>query len=388
VICGVSAMSLAGDASGISAPRPVRVEAPQAAEPLPDCSKDDSEGGLGIIGRNPDKECRLPTGVTVSDETGRGYTMAVRVLSKRPESTVGLAFAVKTSEPRSHYVFSIRHDGTYQLFRRVGEAVTVLIDWTRSPAVKTDPSLEQQLTVLTTDGMVRCFVNGQYVGGAAAAPSLSGGLSYYTGGVIHAKFGHFLIEDHPRPPAGTPTPGRIVVSDDMVTRRNFQVGGGGVCRASYDEEGYLVENVASIGLCDLPLVSLGTIGRQIRIEADVKLRRGPFNQSFGVFFGRPLRDPGLMYAALIDGQGTFQIVRRQGGWQRLTPLLVHDPIRKGSGVWNRVAIEVRDQTIRGYVNGEPVGQAEATAIVEGGIGFYLNTPGMAAVFRNLTITEL
>jgi hypothetical protein len=197
-----------------------------------------------------------------------------------------------------------------------------------------------------------------------------------------------VIEDGPRVPADTPTPGKVVVSDDMVSRQSFQVGGGGVCRASYDSEGYLIENVAAAGLCDLPLVSLGTFGHQIRIEVDARLRRGPFNQSFGIFFGRSMSNPNPMYAGLIDGQGTFQIARRQGQWQRLTRLLVHDSVRKGRDVWNRVGIEIRDQTIRGYVNGELAGEADGAAPVEGGIGLYVNEPGMAVVFRNLTITEL
>jgi hypothetical protein len=295
---------------------------------------------------------------------------------------------VSRSESKTDYIFSVRGNGTYQLIYRAGDQVSVLIDWTKSPAVKTDPGAEQQLRVLTTEGLIRCFVNGRYVGGHRATGSVAGGISLYAGGVVHARFDRFVIEERPQTPPGTPTPGKVIVSDDMVSRRSFQVGGGGICRASYDGEGYVVENVAARGLCDLPLISLGAFGSQVRIEGEVKLRSGSFNRSFGIFYGRPLGDLNPMYAGLIDGQGTFQIARRQGQWQRLTRLLIHDSVRKGRDVWNRLAIEVRDQTMRGYVNGELVGEAEGSGLIEGGIGLYVDEPGMAVVYRNLTVTEL
>jgi hypothetical protein len=205
---------------------------------------------------------------------------------------------------------------------------------------------------------------------------------------VRAEFYELAVIPDPTTPPGTPTAGRIVVDDDLMSSRTLQVGGGSVCRTAYGTDGYVVRNVAARGICDLPLVSLGIFGSQIRVEVDVALSAGPLDHGVGVFVGRPFGAANPMYLGAIDGQGTFQFARRDGAWQRLTPVRLHDAVRRGRGVWNRLAIEIRGQTLRGFVNGRLTGRADASAAVAGLIGFYLDAPGMVAVFRNLTITEL
>ena len=63
-------------------------------------------------------------------------------------------------------------------------------------------------------------------------------------------------------------------------------------------------------------------------------------------------------------------------------------IRTGQGAWNRLRIVVHDQTLRGYVNDVLIHRLDVAHVVEGEMGFYVNAPGMAVVFRNLTVTAL
>jgi hypothetical protein len=150
----------------------------------------------------------------------------------------------------------------------------------------------------------------------------------------------------------------------------------------------VVENVAARGFCDLPLLSAGSFAGPIRVKVSLMLRRGAFDQSFGVFFGRADASQTPMYLAAIDGQGTFQFSRRDATWQRLSRLRIHPSIRRGAGAWNRLTIDVRGQTMVGMVNDQRTERSDALAPIAGRIGLFVNAPGMIVVYRDLEVTEL
>jgi hypothetical protein len=266
---------------------------------------------------------------------------------------------------------------------------TTLIDWSRHSAIRTGLHADNALRVITQGAIIRLFVNDAYVGGHRSPAGAIGGIGYVVDeGGIRAQFPTLVARTVGPLEATVPTPGRVLFEDDLVSRQTMQVGGSSVCRAGYDNEGYVVEAVSPMrGFCDLPLIKVGTLPSHVRVEVLVKLRSGPLDRSFGVFFGRDGPINRAMYLAAIDGQGTFQLAHRVQTWQRLTRLLIHEPIRKGLGVWNKLTLEVRGQTMRGYVNGELTGTATAPSLVRGQAGFYLDLTGMVAVFRDLRVTE-
>ncbi|MEZ5316361.1 MAG: hypothetical protein R2752_03065 [Vicinamibacterales bacterium] len=344
-----------------------------------------------LVNRDASGACEYFTGITMTDNPasdGRSYTIVLRTEFGRTPDEFGFTFG--EGEPdaageRTGFRLALDRDGQYALMRFRGSRRTMLIDWSRSDAIRLQA--ENELRVITTRGVIRCFVNGRYVGGYGADVR-AGRLGYYLKGAGRLEVPELNVSDGPTLPAGVPWPGRVAVADDLVSARRLQVGGGFVCQTAYDDQGYVVRDVAPRGLCDLPLLTLGTFGSQLRIEVEVLLRAGALNHSFGVFLGRPANGRDPTYVGAIDGQGTFQFARRQGSWQRLTRLLIHPEVRRGLGVWNRLAIDVHGRTLRGVVNGVEVGRADAGADVEGLIGFYVDEPGMAVVFRNLRVLEL
>jgi hypothetical protein len=289
----------------------------------------------------------------------------------------------------SYYSFVITGDGRYRLRFWDGLRDTTLIDWSRHSAIRTGLHADNALRVITQGAIIRLFVNDAYVGGHRSPAGAIGGIGYVVDeGGIRAQFPTLVARTVGPLEATVPTPGRVLFEDDLVSRQTMQVGGSSVCRAGYDNEGYVVEAVSPMrGFCDLPLIKVGTLPSHVRVEVLVKLRSGPLDRSFGVFFGRDGPINRAMYLAAIDGQGTFQLAHRVQTWQRLTRLLIHEPIRKGLGVWNKLTLEVRGQTMRGYVNGELTGTATAPSLVRGQAGFYLDLTGMVAVFRDLRVTE-
>jgi hypothetical protein len=365
--------------------------APMGAQDRGPCIEE--KNGSVIESRDLGSTCEFFTGITMTDNPeskGRVYTVGFR--SSRGGALGEYGFTFGEGEPdstgvRSGFSLAIDRQGQYALIHFRGTRRTMLVDWSRSDAIRTGEGAENDMQVVTSEGVIRCVINGRYVGGYASDVR-AGRLSYYVRGAGRLEVTKLSVADNPQFSGRVPLPGRVAIADDLVTSRRLQVGGGVVCRTSYGDQGYVVENVAARGLCDLPLVSVGTFGSQVRIEVELQLRAGVLDHSFGVLLGRPsdARDP--TYVGAIDGQGTFQFARRQGAWQRLTRLFIHDAVRKGAGAWNRLAIEVRGRTLRGYVNGVEVGRADAAADVAGIIGFYVDEPGMVVVFRNLRVVEL
>jgi len=355
----------------------------------PTCANVGTDKQTVLDSRDPTRECILSVGVSYSDPTsdGKAIIFTIRTISGAPEGRVGFVFGDSSDAggDHGHYTFAIDQQGDYGLTYRVGSQVTDLVAWSRSSLVKTGANAVNELSVVTSDNVIRCFINGEYAGGAATATH-GGELRYYTAGVTRAQFEEVRMLDHPQPASPLPVPGHVLLSDDLVTQRTFQSGGSSICRAGYDAEGYVVQDVAARGLCDLPLVAAGTFTDQVRFEVDMKLRAGPLNHSYGLFFAR---QPGAapMFIGTIDGEGIFQFAQRDGTWQRLNRQIVQSQIRTGLGAWNHLIVSLHGLTMRGFVNGGEMARIDATRALAGGIGFYLDEPGMVAVFRNLTVTQ-
>lgn len=322
------------------------------------------------------------------------FTIVAKVLAGPNNFGYGLIFSrtadvEASSAAATYFQFVVTANGYYRLRFWDGSRDITVIDWTRHAAVKTGYSVENVLRAVTDGVVIRLFVNNQYVGGHVAKSGLIGGVGY-----LVEEFGmraQFSSLSASRPSSSIkdgPTPGRVRLTDDLVTGRKFQEGGALVCRAAYDPEGYLVENVSPLsGMCDLPLAAAGSFGSNVTVSVWAKLRQGPMDHSYGLYVGRENALSKPLILGAIDGQGTFQITQRTTGWQRLTRLLVHDEIRQGLDVWNRITLEIRGQTIRGYVNGTPTGHANVESMIAGMIGVYVDYPKMVAVFRDLSVVE-
>jgi hypothetical protein len=182
-------------------------------------------------------------------------------------------------------------------------------------------------------------------------------------------------------------PGTVLFFDDMLSEKVFAPRINAHCRASHDSEGYVVQNVDASGACELPILRGGRFDERVKIDIWVKLRSGASNRGYGLLFAQQPADSAQPFAFIVDTLGSFQLSQYTDGWHNF----VWNPdsnIRRGYNVWNRLTVEIRGQSIELFVNGQPVGSAPGHEGLKGPVGCYLGAPGMVAVFRNITVSQL
>ncbi len=181
--------------------------------------------------------------------------------------------------------------------------------------------------------------------------------------------------------------GKVLFEDDFRSRRNWEEGTSGACKAAYSEGGLSVENVAPRGTCEFNLLKVGYLHDRVQIEVSVRLRKGDQAGAVGLKFGRPAKGE-RFYTFAVSANGAYRLAKRNGGW--IYPIdWTSDPIvKQGYGATNRLAVEIRGRTIECYVNGKYVGSYEDTSEVRGNVGLYLDMKGMEAVFSDLRVAEL
>ncbi|MFQ5926615.1 MAG: serine/threonine protein kinase [Terriglobia bacterium] len=187
-----------------------------------------------------------------------------------------------------------------------------------------------------------------------------------------------------------PTLGRLLYEDSFDSTRKHREKTGRYCKTRYGDGGFIVRNVTTKSTCHWNL--WGTVGflpSAVRIELSVRLLKGAKNQQFGLKFGNLSKESKFYYIFGTSGDGSYSLWRRENQkWHYPTGWLKNPVVRSGYGVTNRLAVEVRDNTIRYYVNGKYLGRWRAGADVRGYIGFFINTPGMEVTFDNLRVREL
>jgi hypothetical protein len=184
---------------------------------------------------------------------------------------------------------------------------------------------------------------------------------------------------------------RVLFEDDLRAPRNWPAAHGSICRSSYADGGFVVENIAAstFTTCLLEPVHPEAFGASVRIEVSARLRKGSREDAFGLMFGSRGSGARRTFATLgLTGNGTYRVATWSGKWNYPVPPTATRTIKTDYGALNTLAVEVRDRSIVAYVNGRPVATAELAAEPAGTLGLYVDQRGMEVVFSQLRVVEL
>ncbi|HEY7653840.1 MAG TPA: hypothetical protein VIG07_13550 [Methylomirabilota bacterium] len=185
--------------------------------------------------------------------------------------------------------------------------------------------------------------------------------------------------------------GRVIFEDDLRAPRHWPAAQGAICRSSYADGGYVVENIATSPTtpCLLGPVRPESFPAGVRIEVSARLRKGSREGAFGLMFaGRGAVDNRTFATFGLTGNGTYRVASWSGKWSYPVPPTATRSVKTEYGALNTLAVELRDKSIVAYVNGRPVATAELAAEAAGTLGFYVDQRGMEVVFTNLRVSEL
>ena len=184
---------------------------------------------------------------------------------------------------------------------------------------------------------------------------------------------------------------RVIFEDDLRAPRHWPAAQGSICKSSYSDGGYVVENIgtSSTTPCLLGPVRPEAFPAGVRIEVSARLRKGSREGAFGLMFaGRGPVDNRTFATFGLTGNGTYRVASWSGKWSYPVPPTATRSVKTEYGALNTLAVELRDKSIVAYVNGRPVATAELAAEAAGTLGFYVDQRGMEVVFSNLRVSEL
>jgi hypothetical protein len=182
---------------------------------------------------------------------------------------------------------------------------------------------------------------------------------------------------------------RVIFQDDLRAPRNWPAAVGQICRTSYADDGYLVENIAASAPCLLGPVRPESFPAGVRIEVSARLRKGTREGAFGLMFaGRGGPDNRTFATLGLTANGTYRVATWEGKWSYPVPPTASRSVRSEYGALNTLAVEVRGRSIVAYVNGRPVATAELAAEGSGTLGFYVDQRGMEVAFSRLRVVDL
>ena len=182
---------------------------------------------------------------------------------------------------------------------------------------------------------------------------------------------------------------RILFEDELRVPRNWPAAHGSICKSSYGDGGYVVENIGSAAPCLLGPVRPEAFPASVRIELDARQRKGTREGAFGLMFGGRGAADGRTFATLgLTANGTYRVASWTGKWSYPVPPTASRSVKSDYGAVNHLAVEVRDKSIVAYVNGRPVATAELPGDGAGTVGLYVDQRGMEVVFSNLRVVEL
>jgi hypothetical protein len=184
---------------------------------------------------------------------------------------------------------------------------------------------------------------------------------------------------------------RVILEDDLRAPRNWPAAQGSICKSSYSDGGYVIENIATSSTtpCLLGPVRPESFPAGVRIEVSARLRKGSREGAFGLMFaGRGAVDNRTFATFGLTGNGTYRVASWSGKWSYPVPPTATRSVKTEYGALNALAVELRDKSIVAYVNGRPVATAELAAEAAGTLGFYVDQRGMEVVFSHLRVSEL
>jgi hypothetical protein len=182
---------------------------------------------------------------------------------------------------------------------------------------------------------------------------------------------------------------RVIFEDDLRAPRNWPAAQGSICKSSYADGGYVIENIAAAAPCLLGPVRPESFPAGVRIEVSARLRKGTREGAFGLMFASRGGPDNRTFATLgLTANGTYRVASWSGKWSYPVPPTATRSIKTEYGALNTLAVELRDRSIVAYVNGRPVATAELAAEASGTLGFYVDQRGMEVVFSNLRVSEL
>ena len=182
---------------------------------------------------------------------------------------------------------------------------------------------------------------------------------------------------------------RVLFEDELRVARNWPAARGTICRASYDDGGFAVENIAPAAPCVLRPVRPEVFPARVRIEVTARLRKGTREGAYGlVFAGRGGPERHTFATLALTANGTYRVAAWNGTWSYPVPPTASRSVRTEYGAPNTVAVELRERSIVAYVNGRPVATAELGAEASGTLGLYVDQRGMEVLFSDLRVSEL
>lgn len=186
---------------------------------------------------------------------------------------------------------------------------------------------------------------------------------------------------------------RVLFEDDLrAATRAWPAAQGSICKSSYADGGYLVENIgpSSTTPCLLGPAHPEPFPAGVRIEVSARLRKGSREGAFGLMFGSRGGADNRTFATFgLTGNGTYRVASWSAGkWVYPVPPTATRSVKTDYGAQNALAVEVRDKSVVAYVNGRPVATAELAAEASGTLGLYVDQRGMEVVFNHLRVVEL
>jgi hypothetical protein len=182
---------------------------------------------------------------------------------------------------------------------------------------------------------------------------------------------------------------RLLFEDDLRAPRNWPAATGSICKASYGDGGYIVENIAAAAPCLIGPVQPEVFPAAVRIEVSARQRKGTREGAFGLMFASRGSSEGRTFATLgRTANGTHRVASWTGKGAYPVPPTATRSVKTEDGALNTRAGELREKSIVAYVNGRPVATAELPTEASGTLALYVDQRGMEVVFSNLRVVEL
>jgi len=184
---------------------------------------------------------------------------------------------------------------------------------------------------------------------------------------------------------------RVLFEDELRVARYWTAVRGTICRSSFADGGFVIENIAASPStsCVLRPGHPEAYAPSVRIEVSARLRKGSREDAFGFVFGSRGSGDQLTFATMgLTSNGTYRVASWNGKWAYPVPATLSRSVKTDYGALNTLAVEVRDRSVVAYVNGRPVATAELSIETAGTIGLFVDQRGMEVVFSNLRVVEL
>lgn len=368
------------------------------------CRGTSGDGGLIVANISTDAAC------VYTVESSRVFTpdyrieSVIRLRQGSNKHNFGLAFGDRADPQRQSFLtVGMNQDGGTSLYYfDAGK-------WTRMPSAipnakpRTGPGVSNRLAVEVQGREVRAYINDQLIASGTPPVPLDGSVGFFLDGVgQEAVFTLLRVtalaprtttstapSSSPAQPGGEgevklTSGGIVVVDDDLSTSQSVAVGPDPNCNSSYAEGGLLV--ATGSGGCEMEIRKVNEVEMRARFEVSMRMIKGTTG---GVIVGHTAERADTLHYHLdtnINGQFNLYISQNNKG-RSFIEWKDSPAIRKGLGATNRLAVEVLGRELRCFINGQFVGRATSTEMVQGSVWISLAGANVSAVFSNLKIVD-